>query len=101
VAGQNLAPTSSVVFTTTGGTGNHDTVTFASDGDYVEIINLGATRISVIVDPGATDPTVDGDGTITVPAGGTLLEPSRARGSTAVKAISSAACDVAMRVVHG
>lgn len=100
MAGQSLSPTSSVVFTTTGGTGNVDTVTFGSDGDYVEVINLGSVRVSVMVDPGATNPSIDGDGTITVPAGATLLEPSKVRGNTVLKAISASACQLAVRVVQ-
>ena len=104
MAGQNLTPSSSVVFTTTGGAGNYDTVTFGSDGDYVDITadpsNTG--RVSLLVDPGATNPTVDGDGTVTVFPGGALLEPSKGRGNTVVKVISSTAGQrLALRVVNG
>lgn len=100
MAGQTLTPTTSVVFTTTGGAGNHDTVTFGVDADVVEIINLDSDRISVMLDPGTTNPTIDGDGTITIPGGMTLYEPSKGRGHTVVKVISAAARKVALRAVN-
>ena len=104
MAGQNLTPATSVVFTTTGGAGNYDTVTFGSDGDYVDFAadpsNTG--RVSVLVDPGSTNPVLDADGTVTIFPGGTLLEPSKVRGATVVKVISATAGQrLFLRVVNG
>jgi len=104
VAGQSLTPALSVVFTTTGGTGNYDTVTFSTDGDYVDFAAdpSNTDRLTVLVDPGSTNPVRDADGTITIFPGGTLLEPSKVRGSTVVKVISSAPGQrLALRVVNG
>lgn len=80
-----------------------DTVTFTTDLSYVEIVNRnGAGELFVLIDSDTTDPTVEGDGTIAIPAalGAGVVELSRARGETQVKLISSAAVTYSVRMVE-
>lgn len=80
-----------------------DTVTFTTDLSYVEIINRdGAGELFVLIDSGADDPTVEGDGTIAIPAavGAGVVELSRARGETQVKLVSAAGVAYSVRVVE-
>jgi hypothetical protein len=80
-----------------------DTVTFTTDLSYVEVINRnGAGELFVLIDSDSTDPAVEGDGTIAIPAalGAGIVELSRARGETQVKLVSAEAVAYSVRVVE-
>lgn len=68
-----------------------DTVTLTKDYGQVEVTNLdGAASISVRVDSGVTNATVDGDDCTVLPATiGSVVIASPAQGNSQVKLISS------------
>lgn len=68
-----------------------DTVTLTGSWDLVDVLNRGTGTIYVTVGPDPADPTVAGDNTTVVPAGGVVTVEVSNRGSQKVKLISSTA----------
>lgn len=68
-----------------------DTVTLTKDYNQVEVTNLdGAAALTVRVDSGVTNATVDGDDCVVLPAAiGSVVIASPAQGNSQVKLISS------------
>lgn len=77
------------------------TVTLDADYQFVEVINVtGTAAVYFLINPGATNPTVEGAGTEVLPAaiGGQELRADAADpGTTVVKLISSGTPKVAVR----
>jgi hypothetical protein len=68
-----------------------DTVTFADDLSAVEVWSDGSASITVLVDSGVTNPTVDGNTGWWLPAGSPSVRVIASKGGqgTTVKLISS------------